>query len=133
MNRISVTPETAAKIELARRIGIRAYQDRIMSVHNLGFLLHSQAARLGDKLYLIYRDVETRESYTYSEFYDRACRTARFLINDLGVKTGDRISTLAYNHPHTVIVYFGIWLAGGVIVPINVAEEDKRIAFIQKD
>ena len=133
MSSISVTPETAAKIELARRIGNRPYQERIVSVINLGALLHSQAARLGDKLYLIYRDQETRESYTYREFHDRACRTARFLINDLGVKPGDRISTVAYNHPHTVIVYFGIWLAGGVIVPINVAEEDKRIAFIQED
>jgi long-chain acyl-CoA synthetase len=133
MSSHSVTPESAAKIRKGRCIGNRAYEDRLMSVPSLGALLHTQAAKLGDKTYLIYRDQQLRESFSYKQFHEAVCRTANFLVNDLGLKPGERVSTVAYNHPATAIIYFATLLAGGVIVPINVGEEDKRIAFIQEN
>jgi len=133
MSGISVTPEVAAKIRKARRVGSCPYEDRMVPIPSLGVMLRDQAERCGDRTYLVYRDQQTREAYTYREFYELVCRTANFLVNDLGVKPGDRVSTVAYNHPHTVVVYFATLLAGGVIVPINVAEEDNRVAFIQEN
>lgn len=133
MSSHSVTPESAAKIRKARCIGNRAYEDRLTTVPSLGALLHSQTAKLGDKTFLIYRDQQIRESYSYKQFHQAVCRTANFLVNDLGLKPGERVSTVAYNHPATAIIYFATLLAGGVIVPINVGEEDKRIAFIQEN
>ncbi|NIT62082.1 MAG: AMP-binding protein, partial [Aliifodinibius sp.] len=54
---------------------------------------------------------------------------ARFLQNH-GLSHGDRIATISHNHWHTVVQYFASWLLGLVVVPINLGEDDERIAYI---
>ena len=50
-----------------------------------------------------------------------------------GIRAGDRIAAVGFNHSDTVIQYFAAWLIGAVVVPINVGEDDKRIGFILKN
>src|SRR5262249_43210986 len=76
----------------------------------------STISRLPEHLYSK-REIVTRlpdkslHRSTYGEFADRARRLARALCG-LGVKNGDRVATLGWNHSHHLEAYFGIPLAG---------------------
>lgn len=97
---------------------------------NIGDLLRTQVEQYGKKTWLIfYSDATGRHEWTYEQFYELVCRAANFLISQ-GITRGDRIATVAYNHADTVVQYFAAWLIGAVVVPINVGEDDKRIAYI---
>jgi long-chain acyl-CoA synthetase len=83
----------------------------------------------GDQ-YLTYIDVDdNRTEVSYAEFYQQVINCARFLQKH-GLSRGDRVATIAHNHWHTVIHYFAAWLLGLVVVPINLGEDDERIAYI---
>lgn len=44
---------------------------------------------------------------------------ASFLIKKFGVRRGEPIAVILPNIPEFIFAYFGIWLAGGVVAPIN--------------
>lgn len=97
---------------------------------NIGDLLREKAEQYEHKPFLIfYSDEGYRKEYVYHEFCEEACRTANFL-QACGIKKGDRIATVSFNHSDTVIQYFAAFLLGAVVVPINVGEDDERIAYI---
>src|SRR5262249_33428056 len=50
-----------------------------------------------------------------------------------GVQRGERVATVAYNHPDTVLAYFACWKIGATVAPQNVGEDDTRIGFILKN
>src|SRR5512137_1371570 len=51
---------------------------------------------------------------TYGEFHKRVQQLANALVR-LGLKPGDRVATLGWNHGRHLEAYFAIPLAGGVI------------------
>ena len=61
-----------------------------------------------------------RRRYSYSQFADRAHRLAHALRDGFGCQPGDRIAYLAPNTPELLEAYFGVVLAGCVLVPLNV-------------
>jgi acyl-CoA synthetase (AMP-forming)/AMP-acid ligase II len=67
--------------------------------------------------------------YTYSDWADRTRRLARALI-DLGVRPGDRVATLAWNHGPHLEAYFGIPLVGGVLHTLNLRLHPQELAYI---
>lgn len=75
---------------------------------------------------------DQRIELSYNEFYEKVWGCARFL-QDKGLSHGDRIATVSHNHWHTVIHYFAAWLLGLVVVPVNLGEDDERIAYILKN
>lgn len=80
--------------------------------------------------YLIYIDQDdNRVELSYKEFCEKVYEVARFLQHR-GLRHGDRIATVSHNHWHTVVQYFAAWLLGLVVVPVSLAEDDERIAFI---
>lgn len=80
--------------------------------------------------YLTYIDEnDERQEVTYREFYELVGSCAQFLQNH-GLSHGDRIATISHNHWHTVVQYFAAWLLGLVVVPVNLGEDDERIAYI---
>ena len=101
---------------------------------NIRHVLSLHAKTAGDRTYLIHYDREgNREELSYAEFNARVHQTANFLYDDLGVRRGDRVATIAYNHSDTVLVYFACWVIGATVAPQNIAEEDRRIAFILRN
>lgn len=83
-----------------------------------------------DKVYLTYRDADqNRTEVTYREFYEYVLNTARF-YQSKGIQPGDKIATISHNHWHTVVQYFAAWFCGLVVVPVNLGEDDNRIAYI---
>ncbi|MFW5748099.1 MAG: class I adenylate-forming enzyme family protein [Chloroflexota bacterium] len=125
---------TLANLEAARTVhGIPPGQ-RLVPLRNMRQALSLQAKTNGSRTYLIHIDADgNREEITYAEFNARVHQTANLLHDDLGVRRGDRVATLAYNHSDTVILYFACWIIGAAVAPQNIAEDDQRIAFILRN
>ncbi|MEK9136381.1 MAG: class I adenylate-forming enzyme family protein, partial [Bacteroidota bacterium] len=97
---------------------------------NIGDLLEQQADTYEQKAFLIfYAEDGHRKEYSYREFFEEVCRTANYL-QSVGIRIGDRIATVSHNHSDVVIQYFAAFMLGAVVVPVNVSEDDKRIAYI---
>ena len=58
--------------------------------------------------------------FTYAELASRSHRLAHALRGSLGCEPGDRIAYLAPNTPELLESYFGVVLAGCVLVPLNI-------------
>ena len=54
--------------------------------------------------------------YRFSKFYKRTKYLAEALIN-AGLKPGDRVGTLCWNHYAHLEAYFGVPCAGGSFIP----------------
>jgi acyl-CoA synthetase (AMP-forming)/AMP-acid ligase II len=67
--------------------------------------------------------------YTCAEFASRARRLAQVLL-DLGVRPGDRVATLGWNHGPHLEAYFGIPLMGGVLHTLNLRLHPDELAYI---
>src|SRR5205085_1139417 len=95
-------------------------------------LLETRARATPDQPLLAYYDDQDglRETYTYAQFDARVNQMANFLATSCGVQRGDRVATVAHNHPDTVLAYFACWKIGATVAPQNIAEDDARISFI---
>lgn len=67
--------------------------------------------------------------YTYADFYRRARSLAKAL-QKAGLKRGDRVGTLMWNHYVHLEAYFGIPAAGGVLHTLNLRLHPDEIAYI---
>ncbi|HKW90223.1 MAG TPA: long-chain fatty acid--CoA ligase [Candidatus Acidoferrales bacterium] len=66
---------------------------------------------------------------TYAEYYRRARRLARAL-ELAGLRRGDRVATLMWNHAVHFEAYFGVPCAGGVLHTLNLRLHPDEIAYI---
>ncbi|MRG71700.1 AMP-binding protein [Alphaproteobacteria bacterium HT1-32] len=57
-----------------------------------------------------------RETWTYANLQDRANRIAHVLVDELGLKPGNRVLIRAANNPMFVACWFAIAKAGGIVV-----------------
>ena len=80
-------------------------------------------SRLPDKSYV---------HHTYSDIYRRTRQLAQALT-ELGLKPGDRVATLCWNHHVHLECYFGIPAAGGVMHTLNLRLSPDEIAWIAND
>ncbi|HEU0035748.1 MAG TPA: long-chain fatty acid--CoA ligase [Kofleriaceae bacterium] len=69
---------------------------------------------------------------TYRSVIERARRLARALVG-AGIRRGDRVATLMWNHAEHLEAYFGIPLAGAVTHTLNLRLHPDEIAFIAND
>lgn len=69
-------------------------------------------------------------TYSYAEFGSVVRQTAAFLHDDIGLRRGDRLATILFNHDITVVLYFAAWLSGISVVPINIEESTDKKRFI---
>jgi fatty-acyl-CoA synthase len=67
--------------------------------------------------------------YTYSDFYCRA-RALAGALQRLGLKRGDRVATLMWNHYAHLETYFAVPCAGGVLHTLNLRLHPDDIAYI---
>ena len=70
--------------------------------------------------------------HTYAEYYARTRRLAAAL-QALGLKKGDRVATLCWNHHAHLECYFGIPAAGGVMHTLNLRLAPDEIGWIAAD
>src|SRR5260370_4628576 len=67
--------------------------------------------------------------YTYAEFVRRAKALAEALQRE-GLRPGDRVATLCWNHYAHMEAYFGVPAAGGVVHTLNLRLHPQELAFI---
>jgi acyl-CoA synthetase (AMP-forming)/AMP-acid ligase II len=67
--------------------------------------------------------------YTYAEFGERCERLAAGLL-ELGVRPGDRVAYLSFNNHQLLEGYFGVPLAGAIVMPLNVRLAPAELAGI---
>ena len=97
---------------------------------SVGQLLIAQTKAAPNKEWLVYYNENAeRVAFTYAEFMNRVNAISRYLL-ERGLTRGSRIAVVAHNHWETVVQYYAAWLIGATIVPINVGEDDDRIAYI---
>lgn len=69
---------------------------------------------------------------TYKDFYRRSRQLAAALTK-AGLRRGDRVATLMWNHYAHLEAYFGIPVAGGVVHTLNLRLYPEDIAYIAND
>jgi fatty-acyl-CoA synthase len=69
---------------------------------------------------------------TFGGFYVRARKLAKALLQN-GLKKGDRVATLMWNHEPHLVAYFGIPIAGGVLHTLNLRLSPEDVSFIADD
>jgi fatty-acyl-CoA synthase len=74
-----------------------------------------------------------RHTWAYAEFAERADRLAHLLAGDFGVQPGDRVAWLCGNTHHLLEAYYGVLLAGGVLLPLNIRLAPAELRFILDD
>lgn len=75
-------------------------------------------------------DRTVRYTYTYGEFGTVVDGAAAFLRHQVGLRRGDRLATILFNHDITVVLYFAAWVAGVAVVPINIEEPPDKKRYI---
>ncbi|HUE13167.1 MAG TPA: long-chain fatty acid--CoA ligase [Planctomycetaceae bacterium] len=95
---------------------------------NLASLLRNSALVHPQSPAVIHDDVRLR----YSDLEKAAERFAGDLLSG-GVKPGDKVALMVPNVPAFTIAYFGVLLAGGVVVPLSTLLVANEVAFQLED
>jgi long-chain acyl-CoA synthetase len=69
---------------------------------------------------------------TFHEVYVSALKFANYL-RKLGIESGDRVAIMLPNTPQSVIAYYGVLYAGGVVVQTNPLYTEREIEYQMKD
>jgi len=126
-------PAFLQDIAAARSLPHLAPDERLTEFGSLADLLDQRSVEMPEQECLVFLDESgNRRAWSYADFTADARRVAEWLT-ELGIERGDRIATVSGNHAETVLQYFGAWLIGVIVVPVNVAEDDDRIGFILAD
>jgi fatty-acyl-CoA synthase len=70
--------------------------------------------------------------HTYADLYRRARALAKGLI-DAGLRKGDRVATLMWNHHAHLEAYFGVPMAGGIYHTLNLRLSAEDLDYIVRD
>ncbi|MBA3302395.1 MAG: AMP-binding protein, partial [Acidimicrobiia bacterium] len=70
---------------------------------------------------------------TYGEFAGRCDRLAAALRDELGVAPGDRVAWLCGNTSELLEAYYGVLLAGAVLLPLNIRLAPAESRFVLDD
>ena len=69
---------------------------------------------------------------SYEEFSARTAKLANALTRKLGIKPGDRVATLAFNHQPHLEAYFAIPCVGAVLHTLNLRLHPTELGYIAK-
>jgi len=85
-----------------------------------------------DRTFLVFCDGDARSTLSYGELIARVAERER-LLRALGVARGKRVATLFFNDPEVPITLFAAWSIGASVVPVNLGEDDERVAFVLRN
>lgn len=86
------------------------YPDRLNAAVQL--LDHNIAAGRGDKVAIL----TPNQSWTYRDLFEKSNQIAHVLVEDMGLKTGNRVLLRSANNPMLVACWFAVLRAGGIVV-----------------
>lgn len=94
-------------------------------------LLFRSERRFGDRPAVAIRRGLRTQVWSYHALAE-AARTAAARLEAAGLEPGGRVLTLAPNGPELVAAMFGVWLAGGVLVPLDLRTPPEVVARIRE-
>ncbi|TDC10364.1 long-chain fatty acid--CoA ligase [Nonomuraea longispora] len=83
----------------------------------------------GDKDFLVYED----EHITFEEHFRRVATLAHRLIDEYGVRKGDRVAVAMRNYPEWVVSFSAALAAGAIAVPLNAWWTEAELAYGVRD
>ncbi|MGH9040914.1 MAG: AMP-binding protein, partial [Acidimicrobiia bacterium] len=98
---------------------------------NLGQILAASARHHPDRIAMVWDD--GRQRRTYREMNRRADALAAGLVDELGVRPGDRVSVMMTNGPDLMETLFAVWKAGATLAPLNARYSIEEILFLVAD
>ena len=96
---------------------------------NLATAFSTSAARSSQKTAIFWGE----EEYSFEELWTRSLAVAHQLQDKFAVEPGDRVGLWLKNCPEFVPAVFGVFLAGGIVVPINNFLKPAEVSFIIND
>lgn len=87
--------------------------------------LFALASARGDGEFLVYED----ERWSMNDVLAHAGRMGHMLVNDIGVKKGDRVCLAMRNYPEWITAFVAITSVGAVAVPLNAWWERDELIF----
>lgn len=69
---------------------------------------------------------------TYTQLYESSLKVASYL-KGIGLERGDRVAIMLPNTPQAVMAYYGVLLAGGIVVQTNPLYTEREIEYQMKD
>ena len=69
----------------------------------------------GDKDFIVYED----ERWTFDRHYKAVASVASWLVEDAGVRKGDRVAPAMRNYPEWSIAFWAAAVVGAIVVPLN--------------
>ncbi len=96
---------------------------------HIGKLLKSSARRTPDKIGLVFEDNEI----TFAELNEMANILANVLIEEFGIKKGDRIATLMDNSVSSHLSYFAVPKTGAILIPYNFKMSEEELEYCTND
>lgn len=72
----------------------------------------------------------TRHQYSYHDMYRRTKKLCNALVNQLGIKPGDRVATFAWNHYQHLELYYAIPGVAAVCHPLNIRLSTDQVEYI---
>ncbi len=94
------------------------------------WILERNLERFADRVAVRFLDHDSlleKQSLTYASLASRA-RSVAVGLQKFGVEKGDRVALYLPNSPELIVSFFGIWTAGGVVVPCNPMFKEQELA-----
>src|ERR1044071_4106278 len=92
--------------------------------------LFERAGKLFPKVEVVSkRPDNSTHRYTYGDFYRRA-RSLASALQNYGLRPGDRVGTLMWNHSAHLEAYFAIPVIGGVLHTLNLRLHPDELTYI---
>jgi len=88
-------------------------------------LLADKAAKMGDKPALVF----PQRTLTFSGWWEEVRRFAGWL-KEQGIEEGDAVAVFLPDCAEFAVAYFGVWVAGGVVVPIDFGAKEEALRHI---
>ncbi|PFO10208.1 long-chain fatty acid--CoA ligase [Bacillus sp. AFS076308] len=70
---------------------------------------------------------------TYKQLYEESLSVASYLQQSIGIQKDERVAIMLPNCPQAVISYFGILMAGGIVVQTNPLYTERELEYQMKD
>jgi len=74
----------------------------------------------------------TKKNYTYDEVIEKVLKWSGYLTQ-MGIKKGDRVGIITPKSVEQLKSIYAIWMAEGIIVPINENSREAELKFILRD
>src|SRR4029079_7822229 len=82
-------------------------------------ILRRAEALFGNKEIVSCLSDKSVHRYTYRDFATRTKKLA-VMLHQLGIRRGDRVATLSWNHHQHLEAYFAVPCMGAIIHPLNI-------------